>query len=216
MKLLQGLMWLLFIVGIGAIVWRWETNGWGTLGWLATMVLIGIIRAPYARRNAENTVTEKRATVVERLLLLLITICAAWLPIIQLATGALSFANYPLPGWAVYVGFGLLVPGLFLFWRSHADLGRNWSVTTELREDHTLTTTGVYSRVRHPMYTAIWIMYAAQPLFIPNWIAGFGALASFALMYVIRVPYEEAMMREQFGEAYDAYCAKTGRLWPKL
>ena len=38
----------------------------------------------------------------------------------------------------------------------------------------------------------------------------------FGLMYVIRTPNEEAMMRDQFGPEYDAYCAATGRLWPKL
>ena len=111
---------------------------------------------------------------------------------------------------AVLLGFGL-----WLFRRSHADLGRNWSVTLELREEHRLVTSGVYERIRHPMYSAIFLVYTAQALLIHNWIAGLGGIFSFGLMYVIRVPKEEAMMREQFGEAYDAYCRSSGRLWPK-
>jgi protein-S-isoprenylcysteine O-methyltransferase Ste14 len=38
---------------------------------------------------------------------------------------------------------------VWLFWRSHADLGRNWSPSLELREGHELVTEGVYRYVRH-------------------------------------------------------------------
>jgi protein-S-isoprenylcysteine O-methyltransferase Ste14 len=48
-----------------------------------------------------------------------------------------------------------LVIGLWLFYRSHADLGTNWSITLEIREQHRLITQGVYRRIRHPMYSAL-------------------------------------------------------------
>ena len=199
-----------------AVCWRWQTNGWGSLAWLASIILMVIIRTPFARQAAGNTIVETRAVTTERVLLTLVAIGGTFLPLLQLATGVLSIANYRVPDWVPFVGLALLVPGLWLFWRSHADLGRNWSVTTELREDHSLTTTGVYSRIRHPMYTAIWILFAAQPFFVHNWLAGWGGLMSFALLYFVRVTYEEAMMRERFGAAYDDYCRRTGRLLPKL
>ncbi|MEM9421501.1 MAG: isoprenylcysteine carboxylmethyltransferase family protein, partial [Pseudomonadota bacterium] len=91
-----------------------------------------------------------------------------------------------------------------------------WSVTTELREGQTLITAGVYKRVRHPMYSAIWILFLVQPLFLHNWLAGFSGPISFAIMYFIRVPYEEKMMRDKFGDEYDEYCRKTGRIWPRF
>ncbi len=50
-----------------------------------------------------------------------------------------------------------MVAALWLFWRSHADLGRNWSQAFELRKGHELITHGVYRVVRHPMYAAIWL-----------------------------------------------------------
>ena len=109
----------------------------------------------------------------------------------------------------------LQVPCLWLFWRSHADLGRNWSPGLEVREDHSLITRGVYARIRHPMYAAIWISVLAQPLLIQNWIAGFLVAPAFAAMWFIRVPKEEAMMRLQFGKAWEAYCVRAGRLLPR-
>ena len=109
-----------------------------------------------------------------------------------------------------------MAPGLGLFWRSHVDLGNNWSLTTELRQDHSLITSGVYAHVRHPMYTSLWIMTAMQPLFLQNWIIGFLPVLSFAILYFVRVGYEEEMMAAQFGDEYREYCSRTGRLWPPL
>ena len=54
------------------------------------------------------------------------------------------------------------VIGLWLFYRSHADLGTNWSITLEVREGHRLITQGVYRGVSHPMYSAL-ALYSVRP-----------------------------------------------------
>ena len=212
---LRVIAMLVFLGLVGVVIMRWRTNGWGSLVWVACIFLMTLIRSPYAKRAEANAITEKRAVSVERLLLALVAIGSSFLPLIHLATGVFGFADYTLPDWSVIAGAAVLVPGFWLFWRSHADLGRNWSVTTELRDGHELVTSGVYERIRHPMYTAIWLLFLVQPLFVQNWIAGPSGLLAFGLMYFIRVPYEETMMRERFGEDYDAYCRRAGRLWPR-
>ena len=200
---------------LAAIVWRWQVNGWGALAWLAGVILMNVIRAPFARHAQENTIVEARRTRLERGLLAGMALGAGLVPFLHLATGVLGFADYSLPHWATGVGAAVFAAALWLFWRSHADLGRNWSVTLELREDHGLVTSGVYKRIRHPMYAAIWLIVLAQPLLIHNWIAGPAGILAFGLMYVIRTPREEAMMRERFGTAYEDYCQVSGRLWPR-
>jgi protein-S-isoprenylcysteine O-methyltransferase Ste14 len=55
-----------------------------------------------------------------------------------------------------------------------------------------------------------------QALLVQNWIAGWGGLAVFLAFYFIRVPKEERMMLDHFGEAYREYSARTGRILPKL
>jgi len=109
-----------------------------------------------------------------------------------------------------------MLAALWLFWRSHADLGRNWSYTLEVRKGHELITRGVYRTIRHPMYASIWLWCLAQGLLLSNWLAGWYALAAFAAMYFIRVPREEAMMREIFGQEYLDYMQRTGRILPRL
>lgn len=207
---------ILLLVVVAAVIWRLPTNGWPSLLWLATQLGITFIRAPYSKRTSENVSMKQSAQGTERLLLGLVAVLGGPLPIAHLAFGIFSFANYSVPVWASAAGGVALVFALWLFWRSHADLGDNWSVTTELREGHNLTTRGVYARIRHPMYLAIFLLFGLQPLFLQNWIAGWSGLAAFTLMYFVRVPYEEAMMRKEFGEDYDAYCARSGRLVPKL
>jgi protein-S-isoprenylcysteine O-methyltransferase Ste14 len=105
---------------------------------------------------------------------------------------------------------------LWLFRRSHKDLGRNWSVTLEVREGHQLVTGGVYAHVRHPMYASFFLWGIAQALLIPNWIAGLSGLLAVLALYAVRQSREEAMMRQTFGPEYDAYCARTKRLIPGI
>lgn len=205
------------MIGLMALIlWRWQINGWGSIVWLASAIFMMVIRAPYAARNKENVISEQFAINTERVLLFLVTVGGTLLPVVHFSTGLLGIANFNAPHWLAAIGILLLIPGLWLFWRSHADLGRNWSVTTELREEHTLVSRGVYNRVRHPMYSAIWLIFLSYPFLIHNWIVGSAAIVAFAIMYVVRVPIEEAMMRKEFGDAYEVYVARTGRIWPRL
>ena len=101
-----------------------------------------------------------------------------------------------------------------LFYRSHADLGTNWSITLEVREQHRLITRGVYRRIRHPMYLALVLYSVGQALVIPNWVAGPANVIVFAILLALRVRAEERMMDEAFGDEYAVYSARTKRLVP--
>jgi protein-S-isoprenylcysteine O-methyltransferase Ste14 len=107
-----------------------------------------------------------------------------------------------------------MVIGLWLFYRSHADLGTNWSITLEVREQHRLITQGVYRRVRHPMYVALLPYSTGQALVIPNRVAGPANLIAFAILFGLRVRAEEKMMADEFGGEYTAYTARTKRRVP--
>jgi protein-S-isoprenylcysteine O-methyltransferase Ste14 len=218
--LLTSMPTMLILVGSLAValacLLRWRDNGWGSVVWIVAFVAMTAIRAPYAIRNQANVVVKEQKGIDERLLLGGMFLTMMVLPLIQLGTGLFSFADYSLPQYATVLGAIIQVPMLWMFWRSHADLGRNWSPGLEVRQEHELVTRGVYARVRHPMYVAIWLAVFAQPLLIHNWIAGALVVPAFAAMWFIRVPQEEALMRDQFGAAYDTYAARTGRLTPKL
>ena len=136
------------------------------------------------------------------------------------ATVKLDGADYRLPqearGPAGGVGAAILAVAVWLFWRSHADLGRNWSPSLQLREGHEVVTGGVYRSIRHPMYASQWLWCIGQTLLLQNWIAGWAGLVLFAPLYLLRVPREEQLMLDRFGEAYRAYMGRTGRVIPRI
>ncbi len=64
------------------------------------------------------------------------------------------------------------------------------------------------------MYAAHILWGIAAALMLHNWIAGFAFLAVSVTHYLSRVDAEERMMLEQFGEQYESYMQRTGRLTP--
>jgi protein-S-isoprenylcysteine O-methyltransferase Ste14 len=189
---------------------------WSELIFLIGFVLYVAIRGKFVRRS-KSVVTEKSLVDrIERVLLSLVFLGCIVLPIVYYLTPLLSFANYNLPLIAVLCGTLSLLAGLWLFWRSHVDLGDWWSASLEIRKGHQLITRGVYQRIRHPMYAAILLFSVAQGLLLHNWLAGWSAVVAFLVLYAIRVPREERMMRGEFGQTYDEYCRRTGRLLPNI
>lgn len=175
-----------------------------------------VIRAVYTRGCKQNTVTDVGETGLEKLLMGLAAIGLLVLPLLYVLTPRLDFADYHLPTWAGWLGAPVFAVALWLLWRSHADLGRNWSAKVEIGEGQSLVTDGVFRHIRHPMYAAHWLWAMAQALLLHNWIAGPALLATFLPLYLVRVPREEQMMLEQFGEEYRSYMSRTGRIMPRL
>lgn len=186
------------------------------IAYLILWVSSAVIRYPHEKRNKRNRIVTNNKTALEKVLLVVVFIGMGILPLVYVFTSWLNFANYSLPLWAEILGIVLIVPSLWLFYRSHKDLGKNWSVSLELREDHNIVDTGVYKHIRHPMYTAIWIWVIVQSMLIQNYIAGLSGLISFGVLYFLRINKEEEMMEEQFGFAYKNYKSRTHRLIPKI
>jgi len=188
----------------------------GKAAFVIGIIAMMIIRGPHGRRSGKVSIVESRKGPLEITLLALMWIATLILPLISIATPLLSFAEYPLYPAAFFVGIACLAVGLWLFYRSHADLGINWSISLELRENHRLVTCGVYRRIRHPMYTAIFVQAIAQALLLPNWLAGPACLIAFLVMFSLRLRPEESMMMEKFGGDYVSYIGRTKRLIPSV
>ena len=180
---------------------------------LAGTVVMIAIRAPHGRRCQRVKVAKSHKTPLETGLLVLAWV-GFFLPLVWIASPAFAFAEYPLRIGPLIGGVTCFVIGLWLFYRSHADLGTNWSITLEIREQHRLITQGVYRRIRHPMYSALVLYSVGHALVIPNWVAGPSNLIAFAILFALRVRPEERMMVAEFGDEYIAYTAETKRLVP--
>jgi protein-S-isoprenylcysteine O-methyltransferase Ste14 len=183
---------------------------------LVGFVVYVAIRGIFDRRKRGTSKTVSRMDVRERILLFLVGLGSLLLPVLYLFTPWLAFADYRLPSLATWLGAAILAFAIWLSWRSHSDLGENWSVTLELRQGHQLVQHGVYRLMHHPMYSSILLFDLAQGLLLQNWLAGWSALVTFAILYFVRTPREEQMMCELFGQEYRDYMRQSGRLFPRL
>lgn len=183
---------------------------------LIGFIAYGTIRGVFERRTKGNETAVSRVDWRDRTLMVIVFVGNLLLPVLYLFTPWLAFADYRLTAFAPWCGTAVMGAALWLFWRSHADLGQNWSITLELRKGHQVIRDGVYRSIRHPMYASILLFGLGQGLLLQNWLAGWSAFVTFAPMYLVRAPREELMMCEFFGEEYRDYMRRTGRLFPRL
>lgn len=198
---------------MAARITQMRSQTWN-LVYLAGLVVYIAIRGVFGGRTKRNEKVVSRVDWRDRALVGAVFIGNIVSPALYLATSWLGFADYRLPMFVPWCGVVAMIAALWLFWRAHVDLGLNWSITLEMRKDHELIERGVYRRVQHPMYAAIFLFAIAQGLLLQNWLAGWGGFVSFSLLYLFRAPREEKMMQEFFGEPYREYMKRTGRLWP--
>ncbi len=147
-----------------------------------------------------------------RVLLLILGVLALGLLLWLINPSWMSWFALALPEWLRWSGFALVIAGLALLSWAHQTLSASFSGNLEIREQHKLVTNGPYRWIRHPIYAAIILWSAGLALITANWFIAFIPLA-FALFFILRVPDEEKMMVEAFGDEYRDYMKRTGRFW---
>lgn len=181
----------------------------GVIGWY-------LIRIPFERKVKRERVVDARDRLRETVLLLCSTCGLGIVPLLWATSRVFNFANYPYSVVQFALGTAVFIFSLWLFRRTHKDLGKNWSVTLEIKDSHKLITGGVYRHVRHPMYSAFFLWALAQLILIPNWIAGPAGFIGFGILFAFRVGREEAMMLDTFGDEYRDYMKRTARVVPGI
>jgi protein-S-isoprenylcysteine O-methyltransferase Ste14 len=182
--------------------------------WFAGLVGWYIIRHPFERRANKVGVSKSLFDWRESGLLALAFVGLWLVPLIYALTGFPASLDRPLIPAIAVLGVVILCAALALFYRSHVELGRNWSISLQIRDEHRLIKSGIYRLIRHPMYSSFFLLAIAQLALLPNWFAGSTGLIGVALLYAFRVWPEEQMMVERFGTEYRDYMAQTGRLIP--
>lgn len=156
------------------------------------------------REGGRQVLVRTIRSIVLVIFLLLSAIDAPWL-------GLLSV---PFPAWLRWLGIALGLSSLVIYVWSRLAIGKEWSSDLRLRDRHQLVTTGPYSRVRHPIYLALILFMTSITLVAANWLL-IAFLTISATDLALRIPKEEQMMIEEFGDEFEAYMQRTGKLLPK-
>lgn len=130
----------------------------------------------------------------------------------------LSGVITPLPvlhaDWIQIAGIALALLGIVLTVWAQLDMGDSWRVGVDESETTALVHTGMFGRVRNPIYTAMLTFDLGIALVTPNFVTIAGLiLAVIALQLQVR-RVEEPYLRDKHGESYRGYTASVGRFIP--
>jgi len=198
------------------------------LSFIALWALLGVVRGYYGRKTKTHTtiadVKEKLKTAIAeedmgtgfKIITAIITVIgSAGLVLYLLSPSWWTWTFIPLGEWIQWSGIVIaLVPIFFLIW-VHRHLDKQWSIALEIQEDHKLITTGPYRYVRHPMYLGIFT-YTIGLMMISLDVLVILFFAFTIWVNYRRIPREEQMLIQKFGDEYLEYIKRSGRLLPQL
>lgn len=130
----------------------------------------------------------------------------------------LAFMARPLPVSMLvmhWIGAGAAVLGVLIAIWARVSLGRNWSGVVTLKQDHELVTSGPYAAIRHPIYTALILLFVGTAFLVASPGAFLGLLCVVWSCWV-KLRQEEVLMLQQFPDSYPPYMARSKRLIPGL
>jgi len=114
------------------------------------------------------------------------------------------------------IGLTLLVTGIGIRFSAIQTLGKYFTSTVVIRNDHRLVRNGLYKHVRHPAYTGALLAHLGLGLSFSNWFSLAFSTIPYLVAAFYRMHIEDQALRDAFGDEYLSYAASTKRLIPKL
>ena len=196
------------------------------ISFLVLWALFGLVRIYYGRKTKTHDsfvgIEEKLKTAGKemskglKILTVIITVIGGpGLILYLIAPPWWTWTHLPLGELTQWLGIILAIPPIFFLVWVHRHLDTQWSVALELQEEHNLITSGPYNRIRHPMYLGIFV-YTIGLMLISSDLLVFIFFAFSIWVNYIRIPDEEQMMIDEFGDEYREYIKHSGKLFPRL
>ena len=112
------------------------------------------------------------------------------------------------------LGIALLILSIvFRVWAIQT-LGRFFTATVQIVDEHQVVQSGPYALVRHPSYTGAYLSYVGIGIMLEAWWGLAFAVVAMGSAYYQRISAEEETLLAHFGEAYELYSQRTKRLIP--
>jgi protein-S-isoprenylcysteine O-methyltransferase Ste14 len=179
------------------------------LVWLACWTAAAAGNKPTRRRES----LASRAAHILPLGVAVVLMFAGPTPSVPLWAGWLTahvLAPTDAGGWT---GAAIVAAGLGFSGWARLTLGRNWSGTVTVKQDHALIRGGPYRWVRHPIYTGLLAAMAGSAIALDEW-RGLVAVALTLYAFLRKIRLEERWMEETFQGRYAAYRSEVKALIP--
>ena len=209
-KLIFGLVIMALLLFLPAGTWHYW-HAWLLLALLfVPMVCMGIVMLIFSPEllskrlnNKEKEQTQKHVVALSGLM---------FIAGFMLCGFDYRFVWSQVPVWVVVVASLLFLLGYMLYaevLRENAYLSR----TIEVQDDQQLIDTGLYSIVRHPMYTATLLMFLSMPLVLGSWWALL-IFSIYPILIIKRIQNEEQVLAKGLKGYVDYQQRVRWRLMP--
>ncbi len=111
------------------------------------------------------------------------------------------------------IGLALMISGFPIPLVAVGTLKRSYSATLLIRDDHQLVQHGIFSNVRHPLYTGTIMVLLGMPLCLSS-LYGFAVMLLVVPLFLKRIRMEEGLLMEEFGAEYKRYMERSHKLIP--
>jgi len=167
-------------------------------------------------RAVKTRTTREKESFASRFAILLIEIVGYAL-IFSGSTGIGFWGTLVLPRTLLSATLGVVFTwsGIALAIWARYHLAENWSARITIKEDHQLIRTGPYTHLRHPIYSGLVLATIGSALVIDEWRCALG-LCFVVAGYCFKAKKEEAMLSQQFGDAFREHQKHTGFLIPRF
>jgi protein-S-isoprenylcysteine O-methyltransferase Ste14 len=112
------------------------------------------------------------------------------------------------------IGLAMMVGGIaFRIWAIHT-LGRFFTATVQIKDEHRVITSGPYKFVRHPSYLGAFVAIVGSGVFLEAPVGTLVSTVAMLIAYKIRIEVEEIALVGALGDSYRSYQKQTSRLIP--
>ena len=127
------------------------------------------------------------------------------------------WARVPGGPWLTRVAGSLLaLSGIALREWAILTLGRLFTQSVMIREQHVVVVTGPYRALRHPAYTGTLLTLVGLMLTLHNWMSVVAVTVGFFVGHIPRIRVEERVLEENLGESYREFERTRKRLVPGI
>ncbi|PIG94068.1 isoprenylcysteine carboxylmethyltransferase family protein [Gloeocapsopsis sp. IPPAS B-1203] len=113
-----------------------------------------------------------------------------------------------------WIGIIMMMSGLSTRYWAAQTLGKFYTRTLQIVEEHQIIDIDLYSIIRHPGYLGVFIMTIGAGLAVSNWIVLLMTTFTSFVSCDYRIRVEEEMLESRFGEDYKVYKEKTNKIIP--
>jgi protein-S-isoprenylcysteine O-methyltransferase Ste14 len=164
------------------------------------------IRTTRGRDNSADRGTRKLVWI-----LCAVSFNGAWLPVI------FGFGRLLVLGdWLTWVGVFIMVSGVVFRRYAIAVLGKFFTATVQIRQDHQIIRAGPYRYIRHPSYLGIIILALGDGIALANWLSLLLCIVLPVIGIMQRIKVEERELARHFGEEYQEYRKSTWHIIPYI